>query len=267
MTVSKRKSQNATVFNIMLTTTLIIHELTCFYFPAPVFSGLPSAPRELVATTTQLAAGKLQLSWSPPEDTGGRSDISYSVECRRCEGTACQPCGEKVRLEPASFGLMHTWVAVSELEPHLNYTFTVEAHSGVSLFASQGAPRSNRPPSTSTLTTALHYTDPPKVTSMRLDERSLTSLSLSWAVAPRRPMPQPTRYKLTYRKKDDNLDVTTYTVLILEKSSVQISDLSPGTAYLFRVQALSPEGSPGESSIEDEFETLTEGKEDGHISG
>lgn len=67
--------------------------------------------------------------------------------------------------------------------------------------------------------------------------------------------------------QDDNLDVTTYTVLILEKSSVQISDLSPGTAYLFRVQALSPEGSPGESSIEDEFETLTEGKEDGHISG
>lgn len=158
MTVSKRKSQNATVFNIMLTTTLIIHELTCFYFPAPVFSGLPSAPRELVATTTQLAAGKLQLSWSPPEDTGGRSDITYSVECRCCDGGACQPCGEKVRLEPASFGLMHTWVAVSELEPHLNYTFTVEAHSGVSLFASQGAPRSNRPPSTNTLTTALHYT-------------------------------------------------------------------------------------------------------------
>lgn len=158
MTVSKRKSQNATVFNIMLTTTLIIHELTCFYFPAPVFSGLPSAPRELVATTTQLAAGKLQLSWSPPEDTGGRSDISYSVECRRCEGTACQPCGEKVRLEPASSGLMDTRVEVSELEPHLNYTFTVEAHSGVSLFASQGAPRSNRPPSTNTLTTALHYT-------------------------------------------------------------------------------------------------------------
>uniref|UniRef100_A0A8C8D3K7 receptor protein-tyrosine kinase n=1 Tax=Oncorhynchus tshawytscha TaxID=74940 RepID=A0A8C8D3K7_ONCTS len=121
-------------------------------------SGLPSAPQELVATTTQLAAGKLHLSWSPPEDTGGRSDITYSVECRCCDGATCQPCGEKVRLEPASLGLMHTWVAVSELEPHLNYTFTVEAHSGVSLFASQVAPRSNRPPSTSTLTTALHYT-------------------------------------------------------------------------------------------------------------
>uniref|UniRef100_A0A4W5M640 receptor protein-tyrosine kinase n=1 Tax=Hucho hucho TaxID=62062 RepID=A0A4W5M640_9TELE len=218
-------------------------------------SGLPSAPQELVATTTQLAAGKLHLSWSPPEDTGGRSDITYSVECSCCDGAACQPCGEKVRLEPASLGLMHTWVAVSELEPHLNYTFTVEAHSGVSLFAGQGAPRSNRLPSTSTLTTALHHTDPPKVTSMRLVERSSTSLSLSWAVAPRRPLPHPTRYELSYRKKDDNLDVTTYTVLILEKSSVQISELSPATGYLFRVKALSSEGSPG-GSMEDEFETL-----------
>uniref|UniRef100_A0A8C7WCJ6 receptor protein-tyrosine kinase n=1 Tax=Oncorhynchus mykiss TaxID=8022 RepID=A0A8C7WCJ6_ONCMY len=180
-------------------------------------SGLPSAPQELFATTTQLAAGKLHLSWSPPEDTGGRSDITYSVECRCCDGATCQPCGEKVRLEPASKGLMHTWVAVSELEPHLNYTFTVEAHSGVSLFASQVAPRSNRPPSTSTLTTALHYTGE--------------------------------------SPSDDNLDVTTYTVLILEKSSVQISELSPATAYLFRVKALSPEGSPG-GSLEDEFETL-----------
>uniref|UniRef100_A0A8C8FBB7 receptor protein-tyrosine kinase n=1 Tax=Oncorhynchus tshawytscha TaxID=74940 RepID=A0A8C8FBB7_ONCTS len=202
-------------------------------------SGLPSAPRELVATTTQLAAGKLQLSWSPPEDTGGRSDISYSVECRRCEGTACQPCGEKVRLEPASSGLVDTRVAVSELEPHLNYTFTVEAHSGVSLFASQGTPRSNRPPSTSTLTTALHYTG--------------RSLYLGVIVV---VVVVVVVVELLYY--DDNLDVTTYTVLILEKSSVQISDLSPGTAYLFRVQALSPEGSPGGSSIEDEFETLTE---------
>uniref|UniRef100_A0A8C7TWP8 receptor protein-tyrosine kinase n=1 Tax=Oncorhynchus mykiss TaxID=8022 RepID=A0A8C7TWP8_ONCMY len=202
---------------------------------------LPSAPQELFATTTQLAAGKLHLSWSPPEDTGGRSDITYSVECRCCDGATCQPCGEKVRLEPASKGLMHTWVAVSELEPHLNYTFTVED------IAQRLGIVDISPPSFSL--------DPPKVTSMRLVERSPTSLSLSWAVAPHRPLPRPTRYELSYRKKDDNLDVTTYTVLILEKSSVQISELSPATAYLFRVKALSPEGSPG-GSLEDEFETL-----------
>uniref|UniRef100_A0A3Q3MVI1 receptor protein-tyrosine kinase n=1 Tax=Labrus bergylta TaxID=56723 RepID=A0A3Q3MVI1_9LABR len=182
--------------------------------PTGPCSGFPSAPQDLIATTTQLSPGNLLLSWSPPEDTGGRSDITYSIECQRCEGTVCQPCGEKIRYEPASSGLTDTKVSVSELDAHLNYTFTVEAHSGVSVFASQAMPRANKPPSTS----------------------------------------------------DDNLDVTTYTVLILEKNSVKINDLSPGTAYLFRVQALGSDGSPGGSSMEEQFETLLQGTEKNHIT-
>ncbi|XP_034552329.1 ephrin type-A receptor 2 isoform X1 [Notolabrus celidotus] len=224
--------------------------------PTGSCSGLPSAPQDLISTTTQLSPGKLLLSWSPPKDTGGRDDITYNIECQRCEGTVCQPCGEKIRYEPASTGLTDTKVSVSELDAHLNYTFTVEAQSGVSVFASQAMPRSNKPSYTSALTTSLHYTDPPKITTMRLVEKTSNSLSLSWDVSPRpRVQLRPIRYELTYRKKDDNLDVTTYTVLLLEKNSVQISDLSPGTAYLFRVQALSSDGSPGGSSMEEQFET------------
>uniref|UniRef100_A0A8C3G645 receptor protein-tyrosine kinase n=1 Tax=Cyclopterus lumpus TaxID=8103 RepID=A0A8C3G645_CYCLU len=165
--------------------------------PSGPCSGLPSAPRDLVATTTQLSTGKLHLSWSPPEDTGGRTDITYSVECQRCEGNVCQLCGEKVRYEPASTGLTDNKVSVSELDAHLNYTFTVEAHSGVSLFASQATPRSNRPPILSPL-----FPEPPRITTMRLVERTSTSLSLSWDVSPRiRLQPRPIRYELTYRKK------------------------------------------------------------------
>ncbi|XP_077424006.1 ephrin type-A receptor 2 isoform X2 [Vanacampus margaritifer] len=218
--------------------------------PTGPCSGLPSAPKDLTATTTQLSAGKLLLFWSPPDDSGGRTDLTYSVECQRCEGSSCQPCGDKIHYDPSSAGLTDTRVSVSELDAHLNYTFTVEAHSGVSMFAVQETP------ATSTLTTSLHYTDPPKITSVRMVERTATKLSISWDVSPRpRFQPRPFRYELTYRKKDDNLDVTTYTVLILEKSSVQISDLAPGTAYLFRVQALGSDGSPGGSSVEEQFET------------
>ncbi|XP_041860102.1 ephrin type-A receptor 2 isoform X2 [Melanotaenia boesemani] len=220
-------------------------------------SGLPSAPQDLVAIPNQLSAGKLHLTWSPPEDTGGRSDITYSVECQRCEGTVCQPCGEKIRYEPASTGLIDTKVSVSELDAHLNYTFIVEAHNGVSSFASQALPRAQRLPSSITVTTSLHYTDPPKITTMRLVERTSTTLSLSWDVSPRPRIPsQPISYKLTYCT-DDNL--LTYVVLKLEKNYVQINNLSPGTTYLFNVQALSSDGSLGGSSMEEQFETLSDG--------
>uniref|UniRef100_A0A671RP16 receptor protein-tyrosine kinase n=1 Tax=Sinocyclocheilus anshuiensis TaxID=1608454 RepID=A0A671RP16_9TELE len=180
-----------------------------------VCSGLPSAPQSLVATTAQMSIGRLQLSWRPPADTGGRSDITYTVVCERCEGRACQPCGEKVRLDPSNTDLKETRVTVSELEPLLNYTFTVEARSGVSQFSNKRA--------TSSINTALHYTG-----------RS-------------------------------NGKVTTYTVLVLEKNLVQISDLSPSTVYLFKVQALSPEGNPGSYSLEQEFSTLPQGEQSENV--
>ncbi|KAK2851112.1 hypothetical protein Q5P01_007388 [Channa striata] len=95
---------------------------------------------------------------------------------------------------------------------------------------------------------------------MRLIERTPTSLSLTWDVSPRpRIQSRTIRYEVMYRKKDGNLDVTTFVVLLLEKNSVQIGDLSPGTAYLFRVQALGSDGSPGGSSMEEQFETSSEG--------
>lgn len=113
------------------------------------FTGLPSSPKSLTATTTQMATGKLELSWSPPGDTGGRSDLTYNVECERCEGSVCQPCGDKVRYDPSNIDIKETSVIVGELEPHLNYTFTVEARNGVSQLSSRRA--------TSTIRTALQY--------------------------------------------------------------------------------------------------------------
>lgn len=51
----------------------------------------------------------------------------------------------------------------------------------------------------------------------------------------------------------------TFVVLNLEKNSVQIDNLSPGTAYRVKVQALGSDGSQGVSSLEEQFETLSEG--------
>ncbi|XP_011612257.2 ephrin type-A receptor 2a [Takifugu rubripes] len=216
--------------------------------PTSPCSAPPSAPRDLSSSALS-AEGRLQLSWSPPLVTGGRSDLTYSVVCEHCNGGQCVPCGDKIRFEPGPAGLQDTLVVVTDLDAHLNYTFTVEAHSGVSQFSTEKAAAS--------LTTALDYTDPPKVTFIHLDDRSATSLALSWTLSRRPPAHINHRYELMYRRKDDDgeRDVTTYTVLILEKNSVQIADLTPDTTYIVRVQVLGSEVNPGSHSVEHEFQT------------
>lgn len=92
----------------------------------------------------------MQLFWSPPLVTGGRRDLTYSVVCRHCDGDSCIPCGEKIRFESGPADLRDTTVVVGDLDSHLNYTFTVETHSGVSQFSAE------RP--AATITTALDYT-------------------------------------------------------------------------------------------------------------
>ena len=99
---------------------------------------------------TSLSSSHLQLTWRPPLDMGGRSDITYSVSCEHCEGALCAPCGERVHFEPPATALRDTIVTVSGLETQLNYTFTVEVHNGVSRYNLQRA--------TSSITTVMHNT-------------------------------------------------------------------------------------------------------------
>lgn len=42
----------------------------------------PSKPRNL--EMIKIDARKIKLSWLPPEDNGGRSDIFYKIDCHNC---------------------------------------------------------------------------------------------------------------------------------------------------------------------------------------
>lgn len=77
---------------------------------------------------------KVELRWTPPKDSGGRKDVVYSVTCEQCwpESGECGPCEASVRYSEPPHALTRTSVTVSELEPHMNYTFAVEARNGVS---------------------------------------------------------------------------------------------------------------------------------------
>lgn len=81
----------------------------------------------------------MQLRWAPPADPGGREDVTYSITCEQCwpESGECRPCDSGVRFSQPPRGLTGTEVTVTDLEPHVNYTFTVEARNGVSPYSHQ----------------------------------------------------------------------------------------------------------------------------------
>lgn len=146
--------------------------------------------------------------------------------------------------------------------------------------------------------------DPPKVTFIHLDDRGPTSLTLSWTLSRRAPAHISHHYELMYRQKvrprllclassapveavessppilflaktdslfwqngDGARDVTTYKVLILEKNSIQINDLNPDSTYMFKVQAVGPDGNSGSYSMEQEFHTSPLGTDSLKIFG
>lgn len=125
----------------------------CAFSPSLVQSVTPSGPPtppEDLKSTPSLTAGAVQLTWRPPFNTGGRTDIVYNVACERCNGAICAPCGGRVHFEPTRTSLRVPEVTVSGLEPHINYTFKVEALNGVSHLSSVKA--------TASITTMVHVT-------------------------------------------------------------------------------------------------------------
>uniref|UniRef100_A0A8C6DAC6 receptor protein-tyrosine kinase n=1 Tax=Moschus moschiferus TaxID=68415 RepID=A0A8C6DAC6_MOSMO len=202
----------------------------------------PSAPHYLTAVGM---GAKVELRWTPPQDSGGREDLTYSVSCEQCwpETGECGPCEASVRYSEPPLGLTRTSVTVSDLEPHMNYTFTVEARNGVSGLVST---RSFRAASVS-----INQTEPPKV---KLESRSTTSLSVSWTIPPLQQS-RAWKYEVTYRKKGDS---NSYNVRRTEGFSVILDDLAPDTVYLVQVQALTQEGQAAGSKVH-EFQTLATG--------
>lgn len=93
--------------------------------------GPPSAPRTIA---TQMNDSTLSLQWNEPLDSGGRTDLSYSVRCSACRSPKgpCLPCGDSVSYRPAQHGLLERRLEVWGLLPHTTYVFTIQALNGVS---------------------------------------------------------------------------------------------------------------------------------------
>uniref|UniRef100_A0A3B5KRZ9 receptor protein-tyrosine kinase n=1 Tax=Xiphophorus couchianus TaxID=32473 RepID=A0A3B5KRZ9_9TELE len=71
----------------------------------------PSPPRNPMFNMNDTC---LMLEWSPPSDTGGRRDLTYNVQCKRCGPgpNQCQLCEDELRFLPRPLGLTNATVTL-----------------------------------------------------------------------------------------------------------------------------------------------------------
>uniref|UniRef100_A0A671N3P0 receptor protein-tyrosine kinase n=1 Tax=Sinocyclocheilus anshuiensis TaxID=1608454 RepID=A0A671N3P0_9TELE len=189
---------------------------------------LPSAPRSIVY---QINDTVVTLEWSEPLDRGGRSDLSYSVECVRCRGSACVPCADSVTYRPGQVGMAGRRVIIRGLLPHTTYTFTVIAQNGVSA-VSHTSPAS----SSVNITTSRDVAVP--VSGIRRIKASESSVSISWTVPPQ-TQHSIQEYQLRYSLKDQD-DGWQY--VSSKTNSVVLNDLTRASQYQVQVRARTAAG-------------------------
>ncbi|XP_034147329.1 ephrin type-A receptor 4b isoform X2 [Esox lucius] len=202
----------------------------------------PSAPENAISTVNETC---VTLEWSPPRDTGGRGDITYSIHCRKCSGEngKCSSCGSGVHFVPRQFGLSAAMVMVTDLQPHSNYSFTIESLNGVSDLSP--SPRA---------AVMVNVTTSQTVSVVLKERRSKDSVTLAWQ-GPDRPSGAIVEYEVIYYEK--NQREQNYTVLKTRSNVMTVDGLKPGTTYVFRVRARTP-GGYGSYGGEIELETSHE---------
>uniref|UniRef100_A0A674J121 Ephrin type-A receptor 10 n=1 Tax=Terrapene triunguis TaxID=2587831 RepID=A0A674J121_9SAUR len=212
----------------------------------------PSAPRNLIYSLKQ---STLVLEWSAPADLGGRTDVTYNLLCDRCSAALrrqCEQCGSSVGFVPQQTGLVDRTVTLVNLLPHVNYTIRVAAVNGVSDFSALSKPQ---------YAEVNISTTPAPVADIRTDKIEQKSVSLSWQ-EPGFPSASNTEYEIKYYEKDQRDQ--SYSTVKTASTAVTVSNLRPGTLYVFQVRTASAQGY-GNYSPGIEVETLGERK--AHVRG
>ncbi|KAJ8384306.1 hypothetical protein AAFF_G00206630 [Aldrovandia affinis] len=202
----------------------------------------PSAPENLISTINETSVA---LEWGPPRDSGGRGDVTYNIHCRKCsgDGRKCGPCGSGLHFSPRQFGLALAKVQATDLLPHTNYTFSIEALNGVSDLS----------PSPRQLT-SVNITTSQTVSVILKERKSKDSITLAWQ-GPERANGAIVEYEVIYYEK--NQRDQNYTVLKTRSNMMTVDGLKPGTTYVFRVRART-DGGYGNYGGEIELETSHE---------
>uniref|UniRef100_A0A3B5JYY7 receptor protein-tyrosine kinase n=1 Tax=Takifugu rubripes TaxID=31033 RepID=A0A3B5JYY7_TAKRU len=211
----------------------------------------PSAPRSIV---TQMNDSTLSLEWNEPLESGGRTDLSYSVRCTVCRaaGTPCLSCGDSVSYRPAQHGLVERRVEVWGLLPQATYIFTIQALNGVSQLSGKEAA------SKSVNITTTH--DVPSLVSLiqRIDSTE-SSLTLHWSV-PDHPRYTILRYQIRYCEKQERRSEDQCHHTESNRNQAVLTDLRRATPYEVQVRVHTAAGY-GSFSPATVFHTLPDGQD------
>ncbi|XP_077470769.1 ephrin type-A receptor 4-A-like [Stigmatopora argus] len=242
--------------------------------PSMACSQPPSAPQQLISVVNETS---VVLEWSPPRRLGGRSDVTYGLECLVCQGgdgnrtaspagsdpgtagplawtgggvfsvgdAPCRPCGPGVLFSPDRTELRGTRVVVSELRAHTRYTFFVHSRNGVSRGAAA------EPAQSVSVSVTTNQAAPSPVSSIHVTDVSRHTLALSWQ-QPHHPNGVILEYEVKFYEKDQR--ERSYRVMRTFSPNVDVTGLNPLTVYVFHVRARTAAGY-GEFSAPFEFAT------------
>ncbi|KAM6977933.1 ephrin type-B receptor 2-like [Aplochiton taeniatus] len=208
---------------------------------------IPSAPQNVISIVNETS---LNLEWSAPLEVGGREDVVYNIICKSCgggRGGGCTRCGDNVQFLPHQLGLTHTSVQISDLLAHTQYTFEIQAVSGVS-------DQSPYSPQYSSVNITTNQAAPSAVSIMHQVSRGPESITLSWS-QPDQPNGLILDYELQYYEKSQ-AEWNSSTVRSQTNTAV-IRGLKSGGIYVFQVRARTVAGF-GRFSGKMYFQTMTE---------
>uniref|UniRef100_A0A3B5LSH2 receptor protein-tyrosine kinase n=1 Tax=Xiphophorus couchianus TaxID=32473 RepID=A0A3B5LSH2_9TELE len=202
--------------------------------PAAPCSRPPSAPVNVISSVNGTS---VVLEWDRPLDTGGRSDLQYSILCQRCSGDGpCEDCTRSgsaaVRFIPRQSGLTESRVTVLNLVAHTNYSFRILATNAVTHLSNEASPYT-------VVNITTNQAAPSEVLSIRQENASQNSVTLMWH-EPDQPNGVILEYDLKYYEKDN--EEQSYSTLKTRNTSALVSGLKPGTKYIFQVRARTSAG-------------------------
>uniref|UniRef100_H2ZQU3 receptor protein-tyrosine kinase n=1 Tax=Ciona savignyi TaxID=51511 RepID=H2ZQU3_CIOSA len=136
-------------------------------------------PTKVVNLYSVVNQTSVNLNWERPLNEGGRDDLTYSVQCYRCQSgfVACVACSEPADYQPRMSGLTTTQVFVHNLRSYAFYRFKITATNAVTNVAVASG---EQPHNYAIVNVETNQAAPSAVLNVRSSEAGSTYVMLRW---------------------------------------------------------------------------------------